>query len=41
MVGGQLSREPGAELPGGLCKSFEGTGLYLVGPGEPLKDIKL
>lgn len=35
----KLSRKPGPEHKG-LCKPFQGTGLCLEGPVEPLKDIK-
>lgn len=38
-VGGGAEWEPGP-VHGGLCKPLEGTGLYLVGPGGPRKDIR-
>lgn len=38
-IGGEVEWEPGPER-GGLCKLPERTGLYLAGPGEPLKNIR-
>lgn len=38
-VGGGAEWEPGP-VHGGLGKPLERIGLYLAGPGEPLKDIR-